>query len=86
MAEDEYQDTTNEDDLKMEEGRPSSQRPTRVYGGYINRQCNARLEELAKPKKWLMLATWREHRYIFDPERMQMLKERIQEEFSMTPE
>ncbi|GJQ77398.1 hypothetical protein Trydic_g20800 [Trypoxylus dichotomus] len=81
MAEDEVID----EDLNIEEGHHHAPK-RKVYGGYSNRQCNARLEELAKPKKWLMLATWREHRYIFDQGRMQMLKEKIQEEFSMTPE
>jgi len=48
--------------------------------------CNARLEELAKPRKWYMLSTWKEFHNIFEPDRMQALKERVQEEFSMTPE
>lgn len=48
--------------------------------------CNCRIDELARPKRWIILNTWKEHGTHFDPERSQALRERVQEEFYMTPE
>lgn len=49
-------------------------------------RCNPRLDELARPRKWALLALWKSFAETFDPERKEALRLRIQEEFSMTPE
>nr|XP_022913276.1 uncharacterized protein LOC111424086 [Onthophagus taurus] len=49
-------------------------------------KCNMRLEELSRPKKWLMLGVWKEYHSVWDADRMQRFKLKVQEEFSMTPE
>lgn len=49
-------------------------------------ECNIRLDELAKPRKWYLLSTYQENKERFDPDRLDKIRARIQEEFSLTPE
>lgn len=60
--------------------------PVRKARKKPEKECNSRLDELAKPKRWLLLGTWREHGWLFEPKRMKWVKEKVQELFSMTPE
>lgn len=48
--------------------------------------CNPRLDELSRPRKWLVLAVWREFAWRFEPERLEWVRRRVQEEFCMSPE
>lgn len=49
-------------------------------------ECNVRLDELAKPRKWYLLSTYQENLDKFDEERLEKLRAKIQEAFSLSPE
>uniref|UniRef100_A0A1Y1N9C0 Uncharacterized protein n=2 Tax=Photinus pyralis TaxID=7054 RepID=A0A1Y1N9C0_PHOPY len=48
--------------------------------------CNARIDELAKPNKRLLLDLWQNHAYHFPEERKEAIRLLLQEMFAMTPE
>lgn len=48
--------------------------------------CNVRIHELAQPKRWFLLYTYKNYRQLFESERAQAIKEKVQELFGMTPE
>lgn len=72
--------------VEIEGGRAATQRQPIYHLKKQKEKCNSRLDELAKPKKWAILGTYRENAHHFAPERLEVLRARIQEEFSMTPE
>ncbi|KAF2902541.1 hypothetical protein ILUMI_03641 [Ignelater luminosus] len=52
----------------------------------IKKPCNARIDELAKPNKRLVLALWQNYAYLFGPERREAIRLLLQELYAMTPE
>ncbi|KAK5643540.1 hypothetical protein RI129_007385 [Pyrocoelia pectoralis] len=50
------------------------------------RPCNARIEELAKPNKRLLLDLWQNYAHHFNEEKKEAIRLLLQEMFAMTPE
>ncbi|KAK4886329.1 hypothetical protein RN001_002600 [Aquatica leii] len=48
--------------------------------------CNARLDELAKPNKRLILDLWQNYSYLFTDDRKETIRLLVQEMYAMTPE
>lgn len=50
------------------------------------KECNSRIEELAKPSKRFVLALWQEHSHHFPKERNDNIKQLLEELYALTPE
>lgn len=70
---------------EVEGGMAARQQKNKVYKTNYE-ECNVRLDELSKPRKWYLLSTYQENQNRFDPERLDKMRVKIQEEFSLTPE
>lgn len=85
MAEDGDDFLEEESPAYEEEQNTTSRQPNQQYVKELKR-CNIRIDELSTPNKRMFLALWNEHAHHLPSEKLDTLKQLLQQFYAMTPE